>query len=48
MYTMYNIGSNELLQNLSVEALLLIILVPLIIYSVEFINYYNILSNLTK
>ena len=37
----------ELLQNFSIEALFLLLLVPIIVYFVEYINYFNILRNLS-
>jgi hypothetical protein len=37
----------ELLQNFSIEALFLLLVVPIIIYFVEYINYFNILRNLS-
>ena len=37
----------ELLQNFSIETLFLLLLVPIIIYFVEYINYFNILRNLS-
>ena len=36
-----------LFQNLKLEALILLMLVPIIIYIVECINYYNIILNLS-
>lgn len=43
----YFTSFQELVQNLKLEALLLLILVPVIIYIVELINYYNLILNLS-